>query len=74
MNELNRRMLLDGRLTLNDFYDEIGLATTKIGDEIGWNIESGFIEIHFTADIADGEPCLVLDFVNPPSFTYDLIL
>lgn len=74
INELNRRMLLDGRINLNDFYEEIGLSTTKLGDETGWNIEGGFIDLHVTADIVEGEPCLIIDFINPPSFTYDMIL
>ena len=74
VNELNRAMMFDmgGYVSVNDFYDELGLSHTKIGDDLGWNLDHGLIDIHFGAQIADdGNPCIVLDYVIAPIRDYD---
>lgn len=71
VNELNRRMLLDDCISLNDFYDEIGLDHTMLGNELGWNINDGYIDINFRAQLAsDGTPALVIDHHVPPKYDY----
>lgn len=35
-NDLSRRMLDEGYISLNDFYYEIALPETKLGDELAW--------------------------------------
>lgn len=70
-NEMNRRMISEMNISLNDFYAEIGLNEIIIGDNIGWDINKGLIELGFSSQLADdGTPCLVLDFRNPPSYEY----
>ena len=32
-------------ISLNDFYYEIGLDNIKLGDELGWNIDDGYIDL-----------------------------
>ena len=64
----------DTGVTLNDFYDEIGLPGTMTGDGLGWNLHTGLIEIYPSAQMVgegeehEGEPCLVLNFTNPPQY------
>lgn len=62
-NELNRRVFIEMFVSLNDFYDELGLAHVKLGDEIGWTTE---IPPRFTMEFAelaeDGRPCCLLDY------------
>lgn len=71
-NELNRRMLNDDYVSLNDFYDEIGLSFTKLGDDLGWSITKGFIELDFSSQLAsDGTPCLVLDYRVAPRYDFN---
>ena len=71
-NELNRRMLSEDYVSLNDFYDEIGLSYTKIGEDIGWRVDKGFIELVFSSQLSsDGTPCLVLDYQVAPYYDYD---
>lgn len=61
-------------VTLNDFYDELGLPGTMTGDSIGWCLRTGLIEYHPGSQIVpegeehEGEPCLVIEFVNPPRY------
>ena len=63
VNELNKQMMNDMCIRLNDFYNEIGLDRIKIGEDLGWNIDKGLIEVHYDSTIADNdEPCIVLDY------------
>ncbi len=70
-NELNRRMISDMYLSLNDFYYEIGLEGTDFGEDLGWYVNKGFIDLNFSSQIADnGEPCLVVGHYEPPTYDY----
>lgn len=68
VNELNRRMVNgEDYISLNDFYSEIGMEPVSIGDELGWNVTRGLIEINFSAQLdTDGVPCIVLDYAVVP--------
>jgi hypothetical protein len=72
--EINTSPFCNDGVTLNDFYDEIGLAGTATGDGLGWTIRTGLIEIYPSAQIVEegedheGEPCLVLNFSHPPQY------
>lgn len=71
-NMLNKQMLRDDYISLNDFYDEIGLPHTDAGRELGWSVNDGLIDIRFSSQIADnGEPCLVVDYSNPPKYNFN---
>ena len=68
-NDLNRRMRDEYAISLNDFYWEIGLDNVKLGDMLGWNIDRGYIELDFSAQIADDNiPCIVVGYRNPPTY------
>lgn len=70
-NELNRRMRDDMYISLNEFYWEIGLDGIKIGDDLGWSIDTGYIELDFSSQLAeDGTPCLVIDYGVAPRYEY----
>ena len=74
-NELNRQMRNDDYVSLNEFYDAIGLSFTKIGEDLGWHIDKGFIELDFSAQLTpEGTPCLVLDYQVAPFYGYDRYL
>lgn len=73
VNELNRRMINgDDYIALNDFYYELGLEGCKVGEELGWNITRGLIELDFSAQLdEDGVPCIVLDYEVAPKRGYN---
>lgn len=64
----------DSGVTVNDFYAEIGLPGTATGDGLGWNLNTGLIKIYPSAQMVEegeeheGEPCIVLNFENPPQY------
>lgn len=71
INELNRQMMNDMYISLNDFYYEIGLDPIKIGADIGWNIDDGYIDLRFSSQLAsDGTPCLVIDYGVAPRYDF----
>ena len=72
-NELSMVLMRQDFVYLNDFYDELGgeMDRTKPGGDYGWDVNHGGLplEMKFETNMANnGEPCVVLDFVNPPRF------
>lgn len=73
VNELNYNMLRYDYVSLNDFYDEIGLDDNGIGYKLGWRIDKGKIELSYSSQLAkNGEPCLVIDYKSRPFYDYDM--
>lgn len=71
-NELNKRMLNEMYISLNEFYSEIGLPGNDIGNDLGWNIDDGLIDLHFSSQLADdGRPCVVVDYHITPRYGYE---
>lgn len=71
VNELNRRMRDEMYISLNEFYYEIGLPPNGSGDDLGWNIDKGYIEPDFSSQLAeDGTPCLVISYLVGPRYDY----
>lgn len=69
--KLNHRLREDMFISLNEFYYELGLEPSKIGDMLGWDIKKGYIELNFSSQIApDGNPCLVMDYSIAPQYDY----
>lgn len=71
-NELARQMRYDSYVSLNEFYDLIGLDHIDIGYDLGWNIDRGYIELEFSSQLAsDGTPCLVMSYRVAPRYEYN---
>lgn len=71
INKVNRNVVTDMYVSLNDFYDEIGLSPTKIGDDLGWNLDDGEIDVDFSSQLAeDGTPCLVIRYTVAPKYDF----
>lgn len=72
--QINTAAFMNEGVTLNMFYDEIGIPGTATGDGLGWNLNTGLIEWHKGSDIVpegedhEGEPCIVIEFTNPPRY------
>ena len=74
VNNLNYRMTagMEMSISLNEFYNEIGLSSTKQGEDLGWRTDKGLIEIDFSSQIADnGKPCIVIDYLIPPEYGFN---
>lgn len=74
--DLNHSMLLgDDYVSLNQFYYEVGLDETVIGNDIGWNVNRSkgrLIKLKFSTMLsATNEPCLVVGFEDPPRYEFN---
>ena len=65
-NELNKEMLHCDYISLNQWYSAIGLDNIKNGDELGWNITQGLIELDFGTCLAGDEPCITMEYSRMP--------
>lgn len=71
---LNKCLYSSMFVSLNDWFFELGLPGCDIGDQIGWNAESGPIDIQFSSQLLDDDrPCLVLSYRVGPRFNYQLL-
>ena len=71
INILNRRLLTEMYISLNELYDELDLDHIEVGDSLGWNIDDGLIDLYFSSQLAkDGTPCVVLSYERPPKYGY----
>ena len=73
-NIINRELVAgDSYYSLNQFYIEVGLSPVKNGWDLGWNVDSGLIEIQISAALSDDgrTPCLVVGFNRPPEYGFN---
>lgn len=71
VNELNRQLLIHDYVSLNDFYDELGIPHIPIGDDMGWRVDRGLIEVDFGSQLAsDDTPCVVMRYEVAPDYGY----
>lgn len=71
VNRLNKRLIDEMYISLNSFYYELGLSGISIGEDLGWNIDDGIVEIEFGSILAsDGTPCLTLEYRTKPRYEY----
>jgi len=69
-NIINHRLISDMFISLNEFYDEIGLKHSSIGNDIGWNVDKQ-LQLSFSAQLSeDNNPCIVLNYDVAPSYDY----
>lgn len=77
VNTLNEQLLLDEYISLNEFYEAIGLDSIEpLGEQLKWRVrpdssDKGLIQLDFSSQLTDDmTPCAVIGFSNPPK--YDL--
>jgi Family of unknown function (DUF6353) len=66
-NEFNHKLLREGWLSINDFYDILELDPIELGNEMGWIAQYAILEIKYSVTMAkNNEPCLVMDYRIQP--------
>ena len=63
-------------ISLNEFYDALGVPRIGLGDRLGWNSKDGFITRDKSEDYSygtatNGEPCKVLTYIVEPRYEYN---
>ena len=75
---LNKKFIDRGFVSLNEYYDLLGLPTIESGDEIGWSEEAGYTYYNYKwigieydlVTMDDGLECYVIRFTNEPTADY----
>lgn len=63
VNELNRRLIIEMYISLNEFHNDLGLASTNLGNDLGFDIDHGLLEVNYSSQLTkDEKPCLVLNY------------
>jgi len=58
---LNKRMLTENYVMLNEYNEELGLESCYLGTVMGWHIDRGFIDMDFDSQLTkDGRLALVV--------------
>jgi hypothetical protein len=72
-NTINHQILQEMSASLTDFYYEIGLKSTAISDQVGWNVDR-MLELRFTTALSeDNKPCIAMGFAVSPIPNYHRI-
>ena len=67
--ELNEDLRNEMWLDLNDLYYAIGLPSTKLGNQVGFDIDKGYIQVDYTGTLTpEGQPCLSIDMTVYPKY------
>lgn len=75
INRLNRYMVTNMYVSLNEFYRELDICPVDMGDVLGWNFDDGEIEVFFSAQVdTDGVPCLVVSYNVAPKYDFNRII
>ena len=78
VNTLNEQLLLDEYISLNEFYEAIGLDSIEpLGEQLKWRVrpdssDKGLIQLDFSSQLTEGTPCLVVGFRNAPRYDYEM--
>ena len=72
INDINAQIIHQDYISLNEFYYALGLKQVEtIGDQMGWNVNSGLIDIKFgTCLTEDGRPAIALKYKVEPRYDY----
>ena len=75
VNAINATLLDTDFVSMNDFYEELGLPPTKMGYDLGWNTNRGrresLVRIHFSSQLDNGKAYAVLEYDVAPKYDYD---
>lgn len=71
---LNRNFVLGATVSLNDFYEFLGIEKTDYGDTVGWDIFGGLCWVDFDhrkTVMDDGLECYIIDMAFEPYPDFD---
>jgi hypothetical protein len=74
-NIMNKTLLADDFVSINDFYYEVNLDSISLGDELGWSLSSTLselLELRLNSKLTkENEPCVVIDWnIDPVIIDY----
>lgn len=74
INDLNRQMMDEYSISLNEYYSAINLKPVdpRVGDILGWNVDKGFIELRPSSQLTEDHlPCMIIGFKYGPVYNFN---
>lgn len=72
-NKLNRELMVNMYVSLNELYYDLGLPNIDLGDDEGWDVDH-MINFTFSSKIAENDqPCLVINYLVGPRAGYNKV-
>jgi hypothetical protein len=69
VNDINEQIFGSEYASLNDFYNLIGIPASLVGEEVGWN-QLNKLVVRYSTQLANGRPCVVIDYEKIPIRNY----
>lgn len=77
MNDFNYRLRDEGFLSLNEWFDMLDIpfyapeydgpiSGNAVNDEIGWDINHGYLDLEFSSVLVEGTPCIYIGYRTLP--------
>lgn len=70
VNDINYKVNNYFCSSLTDFYEMLGLESTRMSDELGWNSDE-LLEVEFTTTLAKDKPAIVINYNTTPIRGFD---
>lgn len=73
-NDLNYRMTsgMEMSVSLNEFRQAAGIPTDDMGDQLGWRVDRGVIDLHFGSMLTENDrPCITIEYLVPPEYGFN---
>lgn len=73
-NIVNHQLITQMYVSLNDLYYEFGIDGIEVGYALGWNINTGCINLCFSSQLTpEGTPCVVVEYREKPVYNFDYL-
>lgn len=72
INDLNYQLMNDLYISVNEYYEALDLDPIGAGEELGWNVDYGMLDMQYFAKLDDADRVYtVLKFRNEPCAKWD---
>lgn len=72
VNKVNKHIINEFLMSVNDFYNELGIPEIGAGNLLGWKSEGELLEVKFDSEISEiGDTVIILAYSNKPRVLYD---
>lgn len=68
--DFDLRLLRESCMSLNEWYDEINMPHIKLGDDLMFHIDKGYLEIDFGSILVGNTPCVYVEYNLKPREFY----
>lgn len=75
-NSINSDLRIYDYISLNEWFSQIGLNDSDVGETLGWHIDrTGSLDVDITKSFVTqtGEPAVIIRYLTPPIYDFDMV-